>query len=281
MQRKPELATGVQQAEILRQSAGVHDLAAKVLSVENQPEFQSCLEHLKLIVKSGINSSVGQMNRGAASDDIGRKMIELYFSCLAIHCGFDVELDHPTNSSGDNPDVMFTAKDGETLRETRWALAIKSISSRSGQTIYERIKEGAHQIDVCSADKGIIVINVKDALDHESFWNRSFDNLIDALESLKSSIDEVIEKSKENRDLEDWREVLSGKTVFPIAVLGQSLCRLTTKSGQPQPTVLKALVAFNPTKSLSADAEALKVCFFFNELMQKIILGETDSSGPR
>ena len=55
-------------------------------------------------------------------------------------------------------------------RKRCWALAIKTISSRSGQTIFERIADGAEQIDrkACIADIGIVIINAKSAIDHEA-----------------------------------------------------------------------------------------------------------------
>ncbi|MFI7720512.1 hypothetical protein ACIAM6_19310, partial [Acinetobacter baumannii] len=74
-------------------------------------------------------------------------MAELYVGCLAAHVGTNVILDHPTASRGDNPDIIFTVEETTTAVPRQWALAIKSISSRSGQTIFERIKEGARQID--------------------------------------------------------------------------------------------------------------------------------------
>jgi len=84
---------------------------------------------------------------------------------LAVHFAFDVQLDHPVNSKGDNPDLMFEVRP-EGHSPSRWALAIKSLSSRNGQTIYENIQKAARQIDApaCSASRGLVVINLTNSL---------------------------------------------------------------------------------------------------------------------
>jgi hypothetical protein len=51
---------------------------------------------------------------------VSRKLVELYVACLAIHCGHNVELDHPVSSKGDNPDIMLD------YGAFRWEIAIKA-----------------------------------------------------------------------------------------------------------------------------------------------------------
>src|ERR1700690_2180849 len=173
--KNPSLAQGPNQVAILRSAAGLHDFAAKVLSVEPLPEFSRFLPHLQLIAQEKVwTTSLGQNAASGPFDDTARKMAELYIGCLAAYAGTDVELDHPTKSLGENPDVLVDVNEILLTNKTRrWALAVKTISSKQGQTIFERIKEGAQQIDSarCQADVGMIVINAKSALDHELLWN--------------------------------------------------------------------------------------------------------------
>ena len=187
--KNPTLVSGTNQIITLRAAAGVHGFAAKILSVETLPEFETFVPHLRLIAESKVlTSSFSQNVKSGYNDDTARKMAELYLGCLAAHLGTDVFLDHPTNSKGDNPDVIFTVEeDSDDSSPETWALAIKTISSKSGQTIFERIKEGASQIDdpKCTADYGIVVINTKNALDHDILWENTFPDLKCAIAALR------------------------------------------------------------------------------------------------
>src|SRR5271170_8271332 len=59
--KNPNLATGPNQGSILRSAAGIHDLAAKVLSVEKSHEFPRFLDHLRLIAEKKVPAaSLGQ-----------------------------------------------------------------------------------------------------------------------------------------------------------------------------------------------------------------------------
>jgi hypothetical protein len=92
-------------AHTIRNAAAIHDLAAKVLSAQALPDFSSFDEHLRLIAQAEEFTTIGQIAAADARDDISRKIAELYVGCLAIHCGTQVELDHPQHAAGDNPDL--------------------------------------------------------------------------------------------------------------------------------------------------------------------------------
>ena len=130
--KNPSLAQGGNEVTILRAAAGLHDFAAKVLSVEPLREFTTFLPHLRLIAATKVAAaSLAQNTPGAQNDDTARKMAELYMGCLAAHVGTQVVLDSPTNAKGDNPDVIFTVEECFVVkRPQRRALAIKTISSR-------------------------------------------------------------------------------------------------------------------------------------------------------
>jgi hypothetical protein len=172
-------------ALIIRQAAGVHDLAAKVLSSEKLPEFRSFEKHLKMIAEAKEFTTVTQNAVADGRDDISRKMAELYVGCLAIHCGTQVVLDDPQKAKGDNPDVMLT------YEGQRWALSIKTlVSDAQGQTIFDNIRRAAQQIDASPADKGLILINAKNVIAHETLWNplRPFANLDEAVKVLRADL---------------------------------------------------------------------------------------------
>jgi len=78
-----------------------------------------------------------------------------------------------------------------TYEGHRWALAVKTlVSSRNGQTIFERVMEGAVQIDRSSAAYGVVVINAKNVINHDAFWGPEppFASLNAAAEALQAQL---------------------------------------------------------------------------------------------
>jgi hypothetical protein len=211
------IAEPIRRVLLLRTSVGLLDLAAKVLSVEHLPDFPAFLPHLHLIAKKKFRSaSLGQNTASGPYDDTSRKIAELYVGCLAAYAGTNIRIDDPERAVGDNPDVLVDVEETEPVSRTRrWALAIKTIFSRSGQTIFERIQEGAEQIDreSCRANIGIVIINAKSAIDHESIWNLSaaFADLNEAVESLGSQLRTLIEATEKDRKPEEWNRLFGGK----------------------------------------------------------------------
>jgi hypothetical protein len=271
--KNPNLARGTKAVPVLRAAAGVHDFAAKILSVEPLPEFPNFLPHLRLIANAKMPSaSFSQNSASTYGDDTARKMAELYIGCLAANIGDQVELDHPTGAKGDNPDVIFTftpTMAGVAQPVQKWALAIKTISSKQGQTIFERIKGGAEQIDdeKCAADKGLVIINAKDALDHDALWNANFDNLDEAQNVLREQLEHLAVLASDNRPQEDWNAIFANKTERPVLFLGQSLVRLPPEV----PTPLKMFYAHPAGGPIENTASVLAAGL--NDMMQKILLG--------
>jgi len=232
--KNPSLVSRADQIDILRSAAGIHDLAAKMLTVEPLPDFP--------------------------------------IGSIAAHIGTDVSLDSPTSAKGDNPDVMFTHQESDQVA-TRWAFAIKTIESQHGRTIFERIAHAAKQIDSpkCLADRGMVVINAKSALDHNALWDTAFPDLGSAMNALKQQLTTLINKASENRPLAEWDELFQKKVARPILFLGQSLVRLPTPAGAQTPTPLKMLFADGVNGAL--DNVGKWMAYTMNHLMQTILHG--------
>jgi len=259
--------------EVLRSAAGLHDLAAKVLSVEPLPEFATFVPHLALIGNSkAVAASIAQNVGSGYADDTARKFAELYVGCLAAHVGTEVTLDSPTNAKGDNPDVMFTLEPSGAPKH-RWAIAIKTISSRQGQTIFDRIAEGAAQIDHprCAADRGLVLINAKSALDHDALWDGNFPDLESAQAALSAQLQNLIDNAAKDRLQPEWDVLFGRKVDRPILFMGQSLVRVPTLASPRTPTPLKALIAYGANGEL--DPVAGSLAFWLNVHMQRIVLG--------
>lgn len=281
--KNPALVQGGMQVTLLRAAAGLHDFAAKVLSVQHLTEFSEFLPHLRLIAETKMApASLCQNVSSPYNDDTARKMAELYMGCLAVHTGYDVKLDSPTAAKGDNPDVIFSVSSiiaGVSQPSELWALAIKTISTHQGQTIFERIKEGAAQIDdvKCSANKGIVVINAKNALDHAALWNGTFSDLEAAMDALGQQLDTLAANANTNRPQAEWDVIFSGKVKRPVLFLGQSLVHLPTSEGRKTPTALKMLKAYGANGVLDPIANSLAGCL--NHWMQTILRGNPGSNG--
>jgi hypothetical protein len=154
--------------------AGVHDLASKVCAVwDKLPHHRAVLEpHLRELAQTmfiGQNRANPRWTSNPARQhDDADKVIELYWGCLCLLAGMEITLDDPVHSSGGkNPDVIATASDGTT-----WAFAIKTlaISSRPENipmNFADRLEGGIDQIEASSADKGLVVMNLKNVIDHE------------------------------------------------------------------------------------------------------------------
>jgi hypothetical protein len=281
--KNPSLAQGAKQVTLLRAAAGLHDFAAKVLSAEPLAEFTGFLPHLCLIAQTKMApASLSQNLLSAYNDDTARKMAELYMGCLAAHVGTQVDLDSPTAAKGDNPDVIFTATPtacNVPKQPERWALAIKTIGKSHGQTIFERIKEGGEQIDdpKCLAQKGMIVINAKNAIDHDALWNGTFSNLQAAMDALGNQLDVIADNANTNRPQSEWDAIFSAKVKRPVLFLGQSLVTLPTSAGARTPTALKMLKAYGANGALDPTAHGLARCL--NHFMQTILLGIPGAAG--
>lgn len=264
--------------DLLAVAGGMFDLAAKLLAIETQPEFKEFIPHLKLFASKEKWASSVQTTPGSPIDDVHRKLNELYLGSLAVHIGSEVELDHPDASRGDNPDVMFTFE-LDAHPPKRWTFAIKTVSSRSGQTIFERIAEASRQINApsCPAQRGIVVINTQGSLNHSKYWDTHFPDEEDAKAALRAEIRSLIAKANDNRDVSEWNQVISGKTSPVILYFGHIATHVPTPAAKSTPTVIKMAMFDQPT--LQQDAEALAIVDGINRFMQRIQKGIPGTEG--
>jgi len=251
---------------LIRAAAGAHDLASKVLCARGLPEFPAVLPHLKLMAEAPDFSRVILMDKGDGRDDLSRKYAELYLACLAIHCGTGLRLDHPVKSKGDNPDVMLLFE-GKT-----WALAVKTISSTQGQSVYTNIAGAAEQIERSSAAAGLVVINAKNVIPHDTIWNKNYGNLDEAVADLNAVAREICTNASANRPDKEWQDVFQSKaTVAPVLFILQSVARIHLSPGLVS-TPIK-VIACDPF-GRSLDDDAMKLAESLN-MVAASLLGST------
>lgn len=145
----------------LSEVAGLTEFIRKILKNRKNTDFSQLLPHLKLLNES---MSVSQTAKSKIADDGNNKLFELYIGLLCMEIGKNVKLDDPNNSKGDNPDIMFEFN-GEL-----WAIACKSLHSKSELTLFDRIEEGVEQINRSKANKGIVIVNFKNIIDYNLIW---------------------------------------------------------------------------------------------------------------
>jgi hypothetical protein len=83
---------------------------------------------------------------------------------LAMQCGTDVLLDHPTAPKGDNPDVL------AMLCGRRWGIACKVIHSLHPEGLIGHLEKGLDQIEKSEAELGVVAFNMKNVLPHDRIW---------------------------------------------------------------------------------------------------------------
>ncbi|HOZ05337.1 MAG TPA: hypothetical protein PLS60_08105, partial [Arenimonas sp.] len=192
--------------------------------------------------------------------------------------GHKVELDDPVRSKGNNPDVMFEIE-AEDQPTSRWALAIKTVSTTSGQTLFENIQKAAKQIDAeaCPADRGIVVINLKNSIQHKLLWDITYTSLEEADAALRTRMRALIDSSETDRLLSDWEAVFAKRTSPLVFFYCQAVVRLRPPGGQDVAMILKVAEVFNPLGR--EDDMAKHIAYYLNHFMQVILDGVPGAPG--
>ena len=93
---------------------------------------------------------------------------------------------------------------------------------------------------------GLVVVNAKNALDHDALWNANFKDLHEALSAISSQINSIVTNLEKDRPVGDFDSWFQAKTKPPILFLAQSVVCLPTPAGLKTVTPLKALFAYWP-----------------------------------
>lgn len=266
--------------------AGVHDLAAKVVTVwDTIPATRPVLEpHIKLLSETVYTGQNVANARWDKRDGVAReqgsadKVIELYWACLCILADMSVELDDPyTSSGGRNPDVIATAADG-----TRWAFAIKTLSEVSSpataaKNLVENIKKASNQIDRTDCDKGMVVVNMKNVLDHPRLRSTgAFPNWQVAQWAISAQIGNILQPFYTNEAIElEQRFLHRGKVAPIVALVAHSTALVYTPRQNQMFTELRTMIAASvPTPEASKvgtyGREATALAEDFNDLVQLV-----------
>ena len=204
--------------------AAVHDLVAKVLMVQKHPDFKMIIPHLEKLADGAVHLTQQRQYENA---DTYNKLIELYWACLLMAIDLRIELDHPTRSAGDNPDVISFRGDKSS------AYAFKTIQSHHTQSLLEHLEKGIDQIERSAADEGIVVFNLTPYILDADPWPEEgsyYRDWSDVYRICRSMISQMIDQVVEDNGQAAIDEIFAGKKA-----VGSVLCLaiFTTIAGNP------------------------------------------------
>lgn len=249
---------------VLRAALGFVDLAGKVMAVRDSPDAHQLDAHLRQLGAG----SILQNRFSPVTDAVANKMVELYFGAIAMRVGTHVVLDDPDHSKGDNPDVMLT------FRKRRWALAMKTLSSaRNPQTIFDNINKGSDQIEASDAEHGLVVVNLKNVIDHDGLWpgGNAATTEEAAMAALRAQVRAIVD-SLSVIPADDWLAAFGPgrKAELPVLFLAQgAFYAQPAYGGRPYPMPLKMLVAHMPPEG--DPVGAVKLAHALNHHMQGFV----------
>jgi len=149
-----------------RRALSFSDMLRKILNVKNHPAFDQLWPHILLLLG---DNEIAQNVWSPKEDGGANKVFELYAGLLVLPLCSSIDMDDPVSSSGGkNPDII------AEIDGCSWALACKVMHTASEKSFLDRIRDGINQINRCvergKAQRGIVVISLKNVLDHDKLW---------------------------------------------------------------------------------------------------------------
>lgn len=240
--------------EFFKNILGFWSFLRKIVNLSNHERFSELKPHLELLASEEF-----KQNEKKEYNNETNKIFELLFALALFQAGCkDIKLDSPTNSKGNNPDILATWK------EERWGFACKTVYSSSEKTFFDNIKKGIDQIQKSEADKGYVVINFRNIIDH-SFWDdKNKTNLNENRKkfyttwSLESIVEKIVpEVSKKEKKIINeigkeniFKAYRDKKASFGFIAFCSTIAPMALQ-GQPLPSDICTLIlcSFNETTS--------------------------------
>jgi hypothetical protein len=248
----------------LREALGMNALIHKLLRVEHHASFKQITKHLSL-----LNSGFPPQNIPASVlDQSSNKIFELLLAAAIMQHGTDVELDDPKNPRGDNPDVL------ATISARRWGFACKVAHSRNGKTIFDSIRKGVKQIEVSPAEVGLVVVNIKNIIQHDDYWSilnldewrsgqspvfSGYPSADDAVAALNEEVSGIAQQIIKDVDPGDLVETFLGKKSIPAIAFYVAMAIGTVLLSSPMPASVGFIRMFEVAQVRPEDEEHLSL----------------------
>lgn len=261
---------------LFREAVGFHHLAMMLVKSQHLPGFEKMVPHLELL----NGGSALQNTRATPNDPVSNKVFELVLGLAALNVsGTVVDIDHPKNAKGDNPDVL------ATLNGTVWGFACKVPNGTANMTLFENIEKGVDQIEKSRADTGLVALNFKNVIPHEELFpimgrDSSGAPLLGMHKSPESAIAKLSEYVKQRLlDMLDHVGVqhvlgaFAGKKALPgvlVVVQAGVGCRLPSAglpahaAGKPAPTLI-GFLQLVPFAESCCDSQVMTVLRALNK----------------
>lgn len=212
---RERLNQGEDYRSLFRDFAALYDLSLKILSVQTHENFGQLIPHLEKL----NTCSIAQNDKSMITDQDANKIIELYLASLCMRFCNNIDLDHPSNSKGNNPDVI------ANINDQNWGFACKTIHSTNSQTIFENLEKAIDQIEKSISTTGIPVINLKNVINHDAVWpaHQTFQTLDVPLSYIQSDIESIRQSLLHDIGIDKLRSLFIGKKSLPgIIFIAQS-----------------------------------------------------------
>lgn len=122
-------------------------------------QLHSLLPHLRL-----LNEGATAQNIRRIGDEAANKIFEVLNGLACMNFATQVQLDDPVHSKGDNPDILFQ------FMNRQWALACKVPNGESMISAFDNIESAVAQIERSTAERGVVVLNARNWIDHDQIW---------------------------------------------------------------------------------------------------------------
>lgn len=246
-----------------RRAIGLDDLIRKILIRKDHPDFNKLWRHIILLLE---DSNIVQNIWSPRQDDVANKIFELYMALSFMGIGSDLEVDHPKKSSeGKNPDVMLT------ISNQRWALACKTLHSNQMRTLIDRITDGIGQIERSNADKGLVVVSLKNLINHDVAWPIKIDPISKEIDYIGFGLEEDAKNGfcqmaakvshlamQELQGEEGIGMLFDGKKALPFVLGYYSTVVGLLRNGVPTFTLLRLLYPFEFRKISTQDFKIIE-----------------------
>jgi hypothetical protein len=255
----------VDERPLLASAAMLADQAAKILAVQEHPDFPKLLAHLNKLTKGAIN--IGRPP--TFHHDASNKFSELYWACLCMAKGDRVEVDDPDASSGGtNPDVIATSGG------RRIGYALKTVRSKAPMTLFENLEKAVDQIERADVDIGFPVLNLTPQFELDEVWplGSCWPNYMSPALLFGEKMRGLLADMRQHVGGGSMNDLFEGKKSVPACV---AFCFAPTSVmhdslNTPVPTALKIMTLVSLTDADLETADASEITAL-NHVMQTIV----------
>jgi hypothetical protein len=229
----------------LRRVVGLADLVKKAERVLLHKDFNQLCPHFRLLLAR--ETEAVQSVESAVTDAASNKLFELLIALSVMQFSPAVMLDDPVQSDGRNPDVI------GLVRGQRWGFGCKAMHSRKPKTYADAARRAIQQIDASPAERGFVVISLKNILDYDRYWRAVPDGgrihytAWDSVAEIDRDIEEHVTELLGDWEAafggqEELKKLFEGSRATPIILNYVNVVALVRRNGADVLTTLRRIL---------------------------------------